>query len=515
MIESYAEQWIRAGSELASMVPLFQREFARVEVLMEVLGRDSMLPKLVDDAEAGIGDAPERLATAIAGLDGAEATLDEIKTLLAGIKPSSEPSIGGRATKAEADVRLRWSVSEGATYRGPDSDDIDQLVAHRTGAIGSWAASAIVRRNVPVPALEAAPTLVQLADWLERFSSALALALTRVEMVRVPDAIVGGAMDLRADHGSRAERSPVDRTGNTFSSVDLEHWKMTPPKGHQLALHVGFESGAAPKASDVRAVLSGGFLRAYLATWALTEDGNNPHGLFEMDARRILLELYGLTPKPTTTRGKRYSRPPPSSEQELARHLEALQNTFLEGIGEVRVGPRPQPLVSHYRDANDTRRIYQHAPLALIAISKRFVQVPRAVLRLDSKDTPLALGMTRVLRQQAREVLRGTGFYRAPLQQFARAAGEDVSQQTRDRGAALYYRALTERMGRVVREGQLGVLHLEGEGPSAVATLTPSADLAMVYQSLATNRPEQSLEAAIAERMGAPRKTGRPRKHVR
>ena len=222
-----------------------------------------------------------------------------------------------------------------------------------------------------------------------------------------------------------------------------------------------------------------------------------------------------LTPKTTLVRGKRYPRPPPSSERELAHHLEALQHTLLEGIGDVRVGPRPQPLVSHYRDANDTRRIYQHAPLALIAVSKRFVQVPRAVLRLDSKDTPLALGMTRVLRQHAREVLRGTGFYRAPLQQLARTAGEDVSQQTRDRGSALYYRTLAERMGRVVREGQLGELHLEGEGPSAVATLTPSDAIATVYQSLADNRPAQSLEAALAERMGAPRKTGRPRKHVR
>ena len=489
MIESITDQWIRARYELAR-TPGYLRawEATRLFVLNEALG--------------GAGGS---FTLADPRLYQGSGAIDPFLPVMMPRTNDEDPPELRRALLAETDVRLRWFVAAGTTDRTRTTD----------ATIGSWAASAIVVRNVPVPALEAEPTLVQLADWLECFSSALGLALTRVEMVRVPDAIVGGAMDLRADLGSRAERSPVDRTGNTFSSVDLEHWKLTPPKGHQLALHVGFESEAAPKASDVRAVLSGGFLRAYLATWALTEDGNNPHGLFEMDARRILLELYGLTPKTTLVRGKRYPRPPPSSEQELARHLEALQHTLLEGIGEVRVGPRPQPLVSHYRDANDTRRIYQHAPLALIAVSKRFVQVPRAVLRLDSKDTPLALGMTRVLRQHAREVLRGTGFYRAPLQQLARAAGEDVSQQTRDRGAALYYRALAERMGRVVREGQLGDLHLEGEGPSAVATLTPSGALAMVYQSLAANRPEQSLEAAIAERMGAPRKTGRPRKHVR
>lgn len=502
MIESLTDQWMRAGSELVQ-APGYLRAWmvTRVFVLNEALGR----PR-TDHRTRAIGDARILHVDPRAELE----FLDD-RPLSAG---SEDPTLV-RAIRAETGVRLRWGVTEGATYRAPTTDDVDELFTHRERAIGEWAASAIVRRNLTVPALEAEPTLVQLAEWLERFSSALALALTRMEMVRVPDAIVGGAMDLRADLGARAERSPVDRTGDTFSSVDLEHWKLTPPKGHQLALHVGFENGAAPKASDVRAVLSGGYLRAYLATWALTEDHNNPHGLFEMDARRILLELYGLTPKTTLVRGKRYPRPPPSSERELAHHLEALQHTLLEGIGDVRVGPRPQPLVSHYRDANDTRRIYQHAPLALIAVSKRFVQVPRAVLRLDSKDTPLALGMTRVLRQHAREVLRGTGFYRAPLQQLARTAGEDVSQQTRDRGSALYYRTLAERMGRVVREGQLGELHLEGEGPSAVATLTPSDAIATVYQSLADNRPAQSLEAALAERMGAPRKTGRPRKHVR
>ena len=107
------------------------------------------------------------------------------------------------------------------------------------------------------------------------------------------------------------------------------------------------------------------------------------------------------------------------------------------------------------------------------------------------------------------------GHYRATLQQLADAVGEDAFQKTRDRGAPAYFRALADRLPRVMREGQLGDLHLEGEGPSAVATLTPSLALATVYQSLGANRPAQSLEAAIAERMGAPRKTGRPRKHVR
>lgn len=488
MIESLADQWMRAGSTLHE-APGYLDVYEGVArfVLDEALRNE--LQRL----------APHSLV-------GADAVLV-------------------RAVRAETEVRLRWGVTEGKSYLAPNTSDADELAVSLNSAIASWAAGAIVRRRAEMRALEAEPTLQQLADWLCAFSEALALALAREDVVRVPTHIIGGMVDLRAGLGDGAKRSTTvaldalrgvrDPSGRTFSSVDLEHWRLTPPHGHQLALHIGFDNVTkTPKAGDVRSVLTGGFLRAYLATWALTDHIDNPHGLFEMDARRVLLDLYGL--KPTREKSRpNVTRPPRSAETELQRHFESLQNTLLEGIGDVRVGSKPQSLVSYYSDARDRRRVYQHAQLAMIAVSKHFIQVPQEVLHLDTKDTALAVGIARVLRHHARDVLRGAGHYRVPLRELADAAREDVQQLVRDRGAGAYYRALADRLHRVVSDGHLGTIHLEGEGPSAIVTLTPSLTLATVYQSLAGDRPTPPLEAALAARMGRPLPTGRPRKHLR
>lgn len=504
MIESLADQWMRAQSKLSGMTGHLM---AWSEALAEVLA----LPLVGENCTAG---ERTRAVLKAMGSIGARLTLtgealEEQKARLLGLNsPKRIPSFHAdhvRAVRAETYVTFHWFSHTRGTASGLERRDEDVAI---------WAAETITRKRVEMPALEAEPTPQQLADWMECFAKALNLALVRVEMVRVPSNVVGGMVDLRAGNIGRTERSPRDASGRTFSSVDQEHWKLAPPAGHQLAMHLPLE-GKPTKGSDVRSVLTAGFLRAYLATWALT-DGHpdNPHGLFEWDPRRVLLDLYGLQPTHTTVRGKKYARAPEGAERELKEHFAAMMDTWLEGIGDVEPS-RPEALVSFYRDAKDSRRVYRHAPLAWIAAGRHFVQVPRAVLHLDTRDVPLAMGVARLLRDRARAVLRGTGHHRATLQQLARDAGEDVSASVRDRGASAYYRTLAERFGAVVSGGQLGALHLEGEGPGAVATLTPSPDLAMVYSTLAEDRPAPALEAALAERMARPRKTGRPRKPPR
>ena len=73
------------------------------------------------------------------------------------------------------------------------------------------------------------------------------------------------------------------------------------------------------------------------------------------------------------------------------------------------------------------------------------------------------------------------------------------------------YSSLAERLQRVVRDGALGDVHLEGEGADALVTLTPSDALGTVYGSLADVRPvpEADTDAKLAK---LPRRTGRPRK---
>lgn len=504
MIESLADQWMRAQSKLSGMTGHLM---AWSEALAEVLA----LPLVGENCTAG---ERTRAVLKAMGSIGARLTLtgealEEQKARLLGLNsPKPIPSFHAdqvRAVRAEIDVTFHWFSHTRGTASGLERRDEDVAI---------WAAETITRKRVEMPALKAEPTPQQLADWMERFAKALNLALVRVEMVRVPSNVVGGMVDLRAGNIGRTERSPRDASGRTFSSVDLEHWKLAPTARRQLAMHLPLE-GKPTKGSDVRVALDAGFIRAYLAAWALTDDPrDNPHGLFEWDPRHVLLELCGLPPNYTTVRGKKYARAPVSAERELQASFAALQHTLLEGIGDVEPS-RPQALVSFYRDAKDSRRVYQHAPMAWIAAGRHFVQVPRAVLHLDTREVPLALGVARLLRDRARDMIRGPGHHRATLQQLARDVGEDVSASTRDRGSGPYYRTLAARLGAVVAGGQLGALHLEGEGPKAIATLTSSDALATVYQSLARDFPAPSLEASVAERMGRPRKTGRPRKPPR
>ena len=441
-----------------------------------------------------------------------------------------------RAYLADDAVRLRWWAEQGPRYT-------DQQLAQfgpedRDRAVACWAADVIVRAwfpRVTMRDLGAEPTAAQLADWLEAFSKALGVALRPT--IAVPGPLFGGLLDLFGEGTTeRATRSPSaaekelelqrremarDRTFRTFAAGDLQHWRLTPPVGHQpplFALDAPFERGTSPKhGRGVRSVLTGPLLRAYTATWALTgvwaaeHGGVNPHGLFEMRARDVLLDLYGLRPAFTTVRGVRYPRAPTTSEKELAETFGTLHLCLLEGIGNVSASA-PEPLLTRYRDDNTGRAVYRQAPLAMLALQRYFIQVPREVLRLDPLDTPLALGVARGLLQHARAILRGPGHWRCTLEDVARVASDPIANTRRNRGARAAYSSLAERLQRVVRDGALGEVRVEGEGPDAVVTLTPSDALGTVYSSLAEPRPAEPLEAAVAKALTGKRRPGRPRK---
>lgn len=122
MIESLTDQWMRAGSELVQ-APGYLRAWmvTRVFVLNEALGR----PR-TDHRTRAIGDARILHVDPRAELE----FLDD-RPLSAG---SEDPTLV-RAIRAETGVRLRWGVTEGATYRAPTTDDVDELFTHRERAI--------------------------------------------------------------------------------------------------------------------------------------------------------------------------------------------------------------------------------------------------------------------------------------------------------------------------------------------------------------------------------------------
>lgn len=497
MMGNLADTYLRAVRTVRAAplgaAALFELGTAEEAFLAAVLQRSERTPPRIGEPGWTIGEAP---------------TETERKVI--------------RAQLADTAVRLRWWAEQGSRHtdqqlaqRGPD--DRDRIIA-------GWAADVIMRRRVEVRALEAKPSEAQLADWLEAFSKALDAALARAEMVRVPAPIVGGMLDARAGDltfhrsPSAAEKAlDLDRTGRTFSAGDLALWRLTPPRWHQLSLSLDlpFERGTSPhEGRGARSVLSGPYLRAYLACWALTDRtteqlGENPQGLFAMDAGFVLLDLYGHKPE-TERKRPNVRRPPRTAERMLEREFQALRDTVLNGIGDwVPEGP-PQALILPHRNVSDRRSFYFHHPLAMALLRRYFVQVPRAVLRLSSDDTPLALGVARILLQH-RAAFRGPGHWRCSLDALAREAGDPIAEARRNLGATKYYRTLAERLHRVVRDGVLGELYIEGEGPAATATLTPSVDLATVYSVMPEHRPvpEAETDAKLAK---LPRRTGRPRK---
>jgi hypothetical protein len=79
--------------------------------------------------------------------------------------------------------------------------------------------------------------------------------------------------------------------------------------------------------------------------------------------------------------------------------------------------------------------------------------------------------------------LRGEGHYQTTLRALAEQSGEDCKAGARNDGRA-YWTRLIKRLECVMDQGELGHLHVTGEGPTATVTLTPSDILATVYSSL-------------------------------
>ncbi len=408
----------------------------------------------------------------------------------------------------------RFRVTWAATGERPDDPSIRE---HTVAALVDFVI------EFGAVTTEEAGTLAITSSGLRHELETLKLELARSQHVTVPRVIADAMTLVRAGSLAPGERPVLAKaSGEIFTAVlyDARYWNLKPARGQTLTLP--FEPGASlteqNTATLTRKVLTPGVLRAWLATWMLAANRNAEYGLFTWDLREVLLDLYQAPPVYTTVRGKRYARPSPTLERDIQEHFGTLHTIYLHGLGNIKPEP-PQQLIATYRDTNDRDRVvYQHAPLAWIAVRKSFTQVPLAVLRLDASDVPLALGIANVWRAHATNTLRGPGHYMTTLRDLATEAGEDHRAGARNDGRNYWVR-LQERLARAIRDGNLGTLHVQGEGSDAVATLTPSDALATVYQPLidAADRQQEFAEearfdAAVRSLLEAPRRRGRPRK---
>jgi hypothetical protein len=311
--------------------------------------------------------------------------------------------------------------------------------------------------------------------------------------VTVPG-LVGGLAQLRAGRlaTTHAIEPTHDPTGDTFPATDdLRYWDLRVSGRSKfvdrfaLPLAGPLPPTARTLGTMARAALTGSRLRDYLSTWYLARDRQADKGLFALDARAVLLDLYGLRPHVTTAKGKRYARPPADALGAYLTNLEALGQVYVYGIGPVE-SSHGQPLIMIYRHhARPDRQLYVHADLAWRMARASYTQIPRAVFRLHADEIPLALGLAHLWRAHILgAVLRGRGFYRTTLQALATGVNEPWERGAHERGPRVYWPRFAARCARVMADAALGTFTLDGEGPTATATLTPSDALARVYSAL-------------------------------
>ena len=336
--------------------------------------------------------------------------------------------------------------------------------------------------------------------------------LTRA--VRAPRGILSLINDVRAG----AVHPPRMLPPNLFLAPQHERWMYWEFKPHNspLALALPLPSRTRPNASlgvTSRSILNPSALRAYLASLCLALE-HNRDGYFPPDYKRILFDYFGVKPRLRTLNGRQYAVLPSTPLRLLQGQFDLLGQLFLVGTPKIQLG-YPQPLLT--KITVEGAEVWQHASLAWQLTKRSFTQVPRAVLRLDPVNVPLALGIANLWRQHiVPSVLKGPGHYRAELRQLAEALGEDVDAELR-RSGSVYWTRLVADLETTLKNGDLETLSIGAVAPHSQVTLTPSMTLANGYQPLvaaqaraAARAAEVDIEVAIRAKH-PPRSRGRRR----
>ncbi len=234
-----------------------------------------------------------------------------------------------------------------------------------------------------------------------------------------------------------------------------EHVMVDSP-GMQLFLEY---DGQGP-GSTLQSILTGGLLRTYLLTHAACADqaGMSPvDGTFAWEERAVFQRY--VAP------GKKAGGHQINLMREDMAQLLKMRVVALEGIKMA----QPEPLVNLYTEEKTGRMIYTHANVVLTFLRERFSQIPRAVLRLDSRDIPLALGLATLARSNAVKILAGNNTQEMSLAQLAAVCGEDTRAGARKSGTA-YWSNILDRLSRIARTGDIGELVNVDVGADRVAS---------------------------------------------
>lgn len=331
------------------------------------------------------------------------------------------------------------------------------------------------------------------------------LAESRERVVRAPSPVLAAMVAARSGM-TKAGHLPaiVDPSGKTFPAAGFRHWQFTGPKGHSLWLPFPPTPSTTTKSKlgkievdpgiPAREALPGGLLLAYVTTWALwhQQGGKGSEGLFLFDPA-LVAELGGYALTGRSDRPGSAPRARSGAVRHFTTQLDKLTTYGLAAVGDVKA-KTVEPLINRYESPRG--EAYQHAPLALHAMHRDFTQLPLAVLRLDARDAPIAVGMAAFWRETIVSALDGPGHWRGSLRDLLVRLGAFNPAQARKQGGPTYLQGLARDLERIVADGELGSAHTEGEGPGAIVTLTPSPILATVYEPLRAARLAAAARAA-------------------
>lgn len=421
-----------------------------------------------------------------------------------------------------------------------------------------WAEDLCAARGIQLPPFEGS-TPHDVVAWFEQLLAAIRRAVGYSGMVRYSypfaraqiDARTGrveaGTRPVRRESRYKSDVAPLrDKTGKTISAALADHpqWEIVTPyrsdaQGSlQLCLPLETQDGEhkiepSRLGKLVKTTMTPGVIRAYLAARWETERWDEKHprhalvgdGIFEHDPKRVMEELFGVRLTERTVNGRTYRRIHSDTARSFEDDFLCLPQLRVAALGNGRskiIVGEPQPLISVYKEEASGRTLYQHAQVLnnafKMASHPHFLQVPVQAMRLPTDDIPGVLGVSAIWCDQIlRTVLQGPGYYRTTLESLAEELGENWQDRSAKLGSRVYWNRFSEKVRRIMQDGALGHLHVEGADPSAdsLVTLTPSQDLVTVYSTMAEagkrkrERMERIEEQAEAmTRAKTPRKRG-------
>ncbi len=333
-----------------------------------------------------------------------------------------------------------------------------------------------------VPAEQVAPHYIVgllRALWRETVGPHLKRERERRERtVRVPSDLASTMADA---HGQRCttvvEREPSFRV------------LVQPPRGVALMLPLYDSIRTARGGISLARVLKPAAFKFWLGSLVLYEDqGMREDGQFDCDDVDPILDVIGIT-KPS---GRRVHQT--INRREGRAHAKLLSESRVVQVGDLCQEGGDALLSRLHLEKGDRTIGYAHSRLVVGALrgvrnangeyeKPAYLQVPRELVRIDTRHIFVAMGLASVIRSKAFAMLRAqSDTIEVPLVEVLDSAGERWREEAPKRGVVNYFNTQIADICEIASEGGLGTVRSDGAGQDTVLTITVSEKMRNGYR---------------------------------